>query len=302
MKLKKIQFYLAFSSVLLLGSLSPSVLFSQIISDEEEIPYGIFDADIFLVFLRDKSYVYESYTLARTSSTSAGQTQAGMTQSIGGKGVNEKTYTGIGAGIDARLPFLYALFNKNRSRLRVADDFGLGTFLTTNRLSVKDAPSKQKIEPEYLNNVVPVDFGLTFYYGLQAIYRINNTFDFGVKYLPIFTTGNSRVSIINATWGLHLRVHQFYIDFRQTPYKLSKFNEGDYDTKGGKFISIKYLLPSNFTFRDRGYVFASLQSFTYQSKDLYQTGNTFIPTGFENYVQEKNHFNVFKIGIGLMVN
>jgi len=284
----------------LVFSLLPSTLQAQVKEDEEDIPYGLSDGDLFLVFLRNKAFVYEDYTIARTTPP-----QAGQTQSIEARGVNEKIYTGIGAGLDVRLALLYTFIHQNKSRLRIADDFGFGTFMSSSHLKVKDALTNQKIEPEYNgpnSATVKLDWGLTFYYGVQVVYRINNTFDAGIKWLPLFTTGSSRIKNSGTTYGLHLRAKRFYVDYRLTPYKVTKYYKYDYESNGGKFISVKYLLPEKSTFHSNGYVFASLQSFTYQSKDLYNNGNTFTPQGYENYKQEKSHYKLFKIGIGLMIN
>ncbi len=278
--------------------LCSSELHSQVTVDEDVIPYGLSDGDLSVAYFKNRTFQYEKYTLERQ-----GPVYQGQTTSIEAEGMNEKIYSGIGGGLDVRIPLLYMFIHKNKKRLRIADDIALGTFLCSNKLKVKDALHDETIEPEYNNKYkssASVSLGYTVYVGIQATYRISDLLDVGVKYTPLFATYAAKMYNSGSSYGFHLRVKRIYFDYRLTPYKMSEYSQADYETKGMRHFCVKYLLPDNFTFRGNGYVFASLNSFTYKSKDPYETGGR-IPTGYENYTVEKSHLNVFKIGIGLII-
>jgi len=146
-----------------------------------------------------------------------------------------------------------------------------------------------------------VNAGITFYYGIQAVYRINNTFDIGVKYIPVYATGDNNVTNIGNTYGLHARINRFYIDYRITPtaaYTRSKNADNTFESNGAKYVCVKYVIAKE---RHNAYLFASLNSYTYQLNDTYGNGGTFIPSGYENYTAQKNHSNIFRFGLGMMV-
>src|SRR4051812_28559935 len=121
-------------TIFIFSVLTISTAVSQVNASEEYMPYDMSDGNLSLVYSRNQSFVYEDYTLARSSPA-----QAGQTQSIEARGVNEKIYSGFGVGLDMRFALLYALFSKNKSRLRIGDDFGLGCFMASNHQKVKDA-------------------------------------------------------------------------------------------------------------------------------------------------------------------
>ena len=93
---------------------------------------------------------------------------------------------------------------------------------------------------------------------------------------------------------------RFYIDYRLTNLRGKRFSNTE--SNGGKYLNVKYLLPEKSTFRSNGYVFGSLQSYSYMANDPYGNGNNFTPQGYENYKFGKNHFRIFKVGIGLMIH
>ena len=225
-----------------------------------------------------------------------------MSQYIDATGMREFNFTGIGGGFDVTIPLIYAFIHKNKSRLRIADDFGFGTFLSSNSVVIKDALTDTEIKfDKDKSSRSSVNVGLTFYYGIQAVYRINNMFDIGVKYIPLYATGDENVTNIGKTYGLHARIKSFYIDYRTTPtasYTRSKNADNTFESNGAKYVSIKYLLPNT---RNNKYFFASLNSYSYQKNDPYGNGGTFIPAGYENFESGKNRSNIFRIGMGLML-
>jgi len=265
--------------------LIPFHVTAQITTNEEEIPYGISDGDFSIVYDKFKLFTYGDYVIERE-----GYVNPGLTPYIEAKGMREINYTGIGAGIDVRFPILYALIHKNTKRLRVADDFGLGTFLSTNKITMKDALTDTDLKyDQNKSSKSPVNYGITFYYGIQAVYRISNTVDIGLRFIPLYGTGDSKITNTGTTFGLHARINRFYIDYRITPsasYTRSKNAENTFESNGAKYVCVKYAIAKK---SYNGYLFASLNSYTYQVNDTYGNGETFIPAGYENYTPQKNH-------------
>ena len=303
MKSKNKNFSIRIGLLVLLFNLGTTKLFSQITIDENELGYDIGDADLSIVYDKYKQYVYGDYTIPRD-----GYVNAGLTADIQTRGMRELKYTGIGGGLYLRAPLLYALIHKNTKRFRIADDFGIGTFLSSNKLKTKDALTGDDIKfDQNLSSEPKVNFGITFYYGIQAMYRISNLLDVGIRYIPIFATGDSKVSNIGATYGVHVRVKRFYIDYNITPSAsfttyatraIRKEQRSQFESNGLSNICVKYVISPA---KHNTYLFASLNSYSYKLVDIYGNGGTFIPQGYENYSAQKSHFNIFKVGMGMMI-
>ncbi|MDP2174899.1 MAG: hypothetical protein Q8K70_03205 [Bacteroidota bacterium] len=276
---------------------------AQVSVSENSIPYGLGDGDVFFIAGRVKRYVFGEYSIPRK-----GIIYPGMTLDELAIGMREFKYTTFGGGLNTRTPLFYMLFNKNKSRLRIADDIGLGLFIGSNNLKINDDLTGEDLEFDKNKSSKPsVNVGINLHLGLQATYRLSNLLDIGFRFTPFFGkdygNGNGSVNASGKTYSITSRIERFYLEFQTTRFgKKNKFRDG-YEHNGFKTISVKYLLPKDFTFRNNGYVFMSYNSMSFRPKDTYGYGedSSNVPAGYENYEIKKGHIRVLKIGIGLLL-
>jgi hypothetical protein len=293
------------SKILILIILSSIVqeIKAQVSVSENTIPYGLGDGDFYMIAGRVKRYVYGDYSIPRK-----GVVNPGMTTDIEARGMREFEYTTLGGGLNIRTPLLYMLFNKNKRRLRIADDLGLGFFMGNNGLKIKDDLSGEDLEFDKDKSSKPsINVGLNVHLGLQATYRVSNLLDIGFKFTPFFVkdygNGYGSVNASGRTISITSRIERFYLEFQTTRFGDKNQFKNGYEHNGFKTFSVKYLLPKDFTFRNNGYVFVSYNTMSFRPKDTYGygEGSTTVPAGYENYEIKKGHIRVLRIGIGLLL-
>jgi hypothetical protein len=260
--------------------------------DEGKIPYGVGELNITGLYSSFKEYKLEDYTITGNNPYN-GSPGASIPQ----RGLVEKTRTGIGVGLDVHLPLIYILAHKNKSRLRLADDFGLGTYLTSNSRSVKSALTGETINPEYLtkyNTNPPINGGLLFVAGIQVFYRVNKLIDIGAKYYPYFLHYDFSVnSIFGPTYGLHARIQRCYLDWRVT---VPKIDNNIHSQHALNNFSVKYLLNSS----SSSFLMASLITDFYTDPIYGVSTGSYIAPEYRNYVLPSNKWIIVQAGWGLL--
>jgi hypothetical protein len=267
--------------------ISLSILcYNATFAQSTSIAYDLGDGDISLLSAKNNQYTYDASASPN---------------------VRNFIRSGIGVGLDVRLPILYMLLHKQEHRLRIADDFGFGTYLCSNNLTVKNPLTNTTMDKSnYVEAMVSV--GVTIHYGIQAVYRVNDKVDIGAKWLPLFGTDGAHVTNIGTTLGLHLRINQFYIDYRTTPSASytryptradKKAAENSFESNGLHNLCVKYSVPNA---RHHGYIFTSINSYAYQLTDFYANAKAFTPAGYENYTLQKNRAFIVRIGVGWMLD
>jgi hypothetical protein len=137
--------------------------------------------------------------------------------SISNINVTKGVASGYGGGLEGHFPFVYLLAHKNEHRFRIADDIVLG-FSVTPGVGVS------------------VNYGL----GIQTVYRINEAFDIGAKYYPIYFRGDKNTNMghtYGSAYALHARIERFYVDYRIIPEVINAHLE----STGINLLSLKYL-------------------------------------------------------------
>jgi len=283
-------------SVLIFISLFISApLQAQLIVDENKIPYGLGDGDLYMVFQRVRTLVYGEYTIPRE-----GYVQPGMTQDIHVIGLREFKYSSIGGGLNIRIPMIYAFTHSNKKRLRIADDFGMGLFMASNGLRINEALTDTELKYDKDKSSRPaVAAGFDFHLGMQGVYRISNTFDAGLKFTPLFAHSSTQIKVTGISYSLMARIKRVYLEYRIT--KMGDENKIPmvYDHNGYKHLNIKYLLPEGKTFRPNGYVFISYTSIQYIPREPFGYMGT--PAAYQDYNYKPHHNRLLKIGLGLML-
>jgi hypothetical protein len=284
-KSKNIKFYL----IVAIFNLTLNSFAQKTYIDEEKIPYGFMEFDGSLVFTQSQRYSYQGYTITGPSPYNSWQTAQ-----IPYTDVVKTTLTGIGAGIDLHVPFIYLFVHQNKSRFRIADDLGLGTYLSSNTLKRTNELTKESI-PAYAFNTMPsINGSIIFYLGVQGCFRINETFDIGARFTPLFLYYDFQNGTVYApTYGLHLRVKRFFIDYRITPDK----SKDHTSSTGFSCAGVKYLIHPSGGKKLGTYVSASLTFMHYKASVFHGAPP---PIEYSNYKTKFDNWNTLRLGYGLL--
>lgn len=251
-------------------------LAAQDFIDEKESPYGFMEFEGSLVYDHLKDYKYESYIL-----------DANQILPTRYNTVNEIKKTGIGAGLDFHSSLIYLVVHQNKHRFRIADDFGFGTYLTSYSRTVKNDSTKQTIYPIYPNTrgySNPKKSGaIIFYIGIQAVYRINQNWDIGLKYHPVFLHFDFHIGgAMGSEYGLHVRYKRLFIDYKITP-RNTFMPDSEYNQ-----LNLKYLIRAPASDKKNIYLSA-------------YWGYRYTPSEFKYDKPPNTIWSLIKIGFGFLM-
>jgi len=172
---------------------------ADFINEETSAPYGFLDMGFFVNNIR-----YEGYTIAANEV--------------------DIVRSGFGGGLEGHFPLIYLFAHKNKHRFRIADDIVIGASLNP---GIEGGSKSTR-----------AGFSAVYGLGLQSVYRINKTFDVGLKYYPVFFRGDAQMGHTYGTaFAFHARVARFYVDYRIIPEVL----ESHLESTGINLLSVKYL-------------------------------------------------------------
>lgn len=186
--------------------------YTENIPDGDEIPYGFTDLDLGLFYSH-----YVSYAIGAVE-TSTPDGYVFVPQISKNQGSPLK-----GLGLNLNVSLLHLFLYKDQSRLKIADDFGLGVYGL-------------------------LGFGIQGHAGVRGIFRVNDLIDVGAQYYPFYTQADwkdrSGVDIGNSDfkrgYGFHLRIASVYVDANSI--KINEVNGNNVPNHSRyNFVKIKVL-------------------------------------------------------------
>lgn len=202
--------------------------------DQEVIPYGFLQFNMGLVHSQFAEYQLEP-------------------------NLTKRTVTGTGIGLNGNFPLIYLLAHNKERRFRVADDLGLGTYMITNKVKREDAVTGMDLGNSETNS--KINGSIIFFVGLQAVLRINKTFDIGVKYDPVFLHYDfMNPGAFGQTFGFSARVQRLYIDGR-----ITKTKNKDYTVNSGlRTLNMRYAIYPFDSGKNPKYLFLTISSLKFR--------------------------------------
>jgi hypothetical protein len=271
-----------FLAILLL--VSPSFLFGQNSQySEEDIPYDVGGMNIPLSYTRYMDVEYGAYSVNNPNYSST-NTQPTFAFSNLAKVIGSS----VGTGIDIHLPLIYLLADNDERRFRIAEDIGLGTTIGTNSEKRKDYFTHKKLQDDDILSGVGGSFAV--WAGLQAFYRINDTYDIGVKVYPYYLYFNLSPDggAYGQGYGLHARVKKIYLDFLYITDSRKKAFPATYNVKA------KYLYGSK-----RGFVFVNTM-FNHETGPFKITTSAPVTPEISAVKDVPTNWMVFQLGWGIL--
>jgi hypothetical protein len=187
--------------------------------------------------------------------------------SISNINVTKGVAAGFGGGLEVHFPLIYMFAHQNKHRFRIADDIVIGGSYTS-----------------------AVGASINYGLGIQTVYRINETFDIGVKYYPIFYRSDANMGHTNGSaYALHARISRFFVDYRIIPEVIDSHLE----STGINFLSVKYLYTP---ITSEKFYYLSL---TYGWDNYKNTGYSSTPSVQEEFNGKTFRWNTMRFSWGI---
>ncbi|HTL81096.1 MAG TPA: hypothetical protein VL651_05305 [Bacteroidia bacterium] len=235
--------------------------------DGEVIPYNLIRFDLGLTYDHFKQY--------------------SMLNSM----ILKENKTGVGAGFETHLPLIYAVSHNRETRFRIADDIGLGAYMTSNTIRQTDDQTNADLgtptaEPK-------MNGGIQIMAGIQAVYRISKTFDIGVVYYPLFLHYDfADVGAYCPTYGGSFRIGHLYGNFR---YSSAKKGHKDWPVnKGVRTLSLRYAIRTPKSDNTKNFLFVTYTNLTFQNF-IFPEGQPRAPQ-FQNYQLKNSNWTLIEVG------